>query len=505
MQVFGRSGQELIPLLADGAKGIDALRAEAKRLGLTISDETARKAAKLTDAIGKLKLQAKVAAINIGAALAPSLIKVFNLLTKAGKAAIDFTKKYGKVIAITAAVAGGVLALGGALTTLGVGVGLLGFALAGIVSGLAVVASALASIAVPATIAIALVGGLGVALFKFTNVFHDTAGFIKRELGVLVNVAKQTINGIRDAVAGADILLAVRILWVNLQIAFLQGTQGLREKWIDFKTGFLKASEEAGAGAVGVFNNLFAALQNISIRIVGAFGLAWVNLLAGAEKVFNEIVHLAKREAVAIRVAFDPRFSRADGQAAKDQLALDYNTAQRIAGDTRQSRVAALDQAQAALLNHIEDERVAREDAISQALASELAAIQTAADADKARIQGRIDALRAERQELEQQAAGARLVAQAIERARDLLRGGNGPGFGPEIDGLGDGIAAQVQAASIAARGVTSSFSIRSLDSGGGNGLNANVKGIAAEVKQIGRDMKDVAIAARGSSGLAIV
>mgnify|MGYP000179829139 CR=1 FL=1 len=73
MDVFGKSGQKLIPLLSAGAKGIDELRAEANRLGLTVGTDQAQSAADLQDAWNRLLKTLKAAAFAIGGALAPDL------------------------------------------------------------------------------------------------------------------------------------------------------------------------------------------------------------------------------------------------------------------------------------------------------------------------------------------------------------------------------------------------------------------------------------------------
>jgi hypothetical protein len=54
-QVFGRSGTELIPTLNMGREGIAALSDEARKMGLVISTDTARKADQFNDAISLLR------------------------------------------------------------------------------------------------------------------------------------------------------------------------------------------------------------------------------------------------------------------------------------------------------------------------------------------------------------------------------------------------------------------------------------------------------------------
>jgi hypothetical protein len=54
VQLFGRSGAELIPFLNQGREGIGALTAEADRLGITISSTTANAAGEFNDTLDRL-------------------------------------------------------------------------------------------------------------------------------------------------------------------------------------------------------------------------------------------------------------------------------------------------------------------------------------------------------------------------------------------------------------------------------------------------------------------
>lgn len=71
--VFKRSGQELLPLFAEGEAGMRALREEAVSLGISMSQEQADAAAKLGDSWNSLKKSMQGVAIQIGGVLVPIL------------------------------------------------------------------------------------------------------------------------------------------------------------------------------------------------------------------------------------------------------------------------------------------------------------------------------------------------------------------------------------------------------------------------------------------------
>lgn len=75
-EIFGKSGERLIPLLNRGAAGISNAADEAKRLGAVYSGETAAAAAALNDNFAKLRLSAEGAAVQ---GLAPIISRLREL------------------------------------------------------------------------------------------------------------------------------------------------------------------------------------------------------------------------------------------------------------------------------------------------------------------------------------------------------------------------------------------------------------------------------------------
>lgn len=82
MGVFGKSAAEILPLLNEGATGIEAFQKEAERLGLVMSDDMASSAAQAADAMDTLLLAADATAIRFGAALAPAVTAVAKIISE---------------------------------------------------------------------------------------------------------------------------------------------------------------------------------------------------------------------------------------------------------------------------------------------------------------------------------------------------------------------------------------------------------------------------------------
>jgi hypothetical protein len=78
---FGKAGMDMIPLLNQGREGIAALDEEARRLGITVSDEAANSAQELNDALTTLKSAVEGLTNKFATGLAPAIKMVAKGLT----------------------------------------------------------------------------------------------------------------------------------------------------------------------------------------------------------------------------------------------------------------------------------------------------------------------------------------------------------------------------------------------------------------------------------------
>ncbi|WAC45575.1 hypothetical protein OU997_05230 [Pseudomonas sp. SL4(2022)] len=85
MELFGRSGAKLIPLLNGGSAGLEELRKEAEALGVVISTETAAQAEVFNDNISRLGEASAGAGNQIAAEMLPALVDVSDLLVDLNK------------------------------------------------------------------------------------------------------------------------------------------------------------------------------------------------------------------------------------------------------------------------------------------------------------------------------------------------------------------------------------------------------------------------------------
>ena len=76
MDIFGRSGVKLLPMLQSGAAGMDEMRKEAERLGLVMSEETVRGAEELNDRMTTMTTIARVQLTTAFVAVGQQILKL---------------------------------------------------------------------------------------------------------------------------------------------------------------------------------------------------------------------------------------------------------------------------------------------------------------------------------------------------------------------------------------------------------------------------------------------
>lgn len=382
MDVFGKSGQKLIPLLSAGAKGIDELRAEANRLGLTVGTDQAQSAADLQDAWNRLLKTLKAAAFAIGGALAPDLTALLGTITRFVVGVVNWVKENKAVIVTVAKVIAAVVGVGVALIAAGGAISFVGAAIGGLVSlimGAVAVFKILAAVVAAIISPIGLVTAAVVALAGYLNYTSDVGSQALSWLSEQFNGLKETAlaawQGISDALAAGDIGLAARILWLTLKMEFQKGVLWLEEKWIDFKHFFIDTFYRAVYGLARRLNDAWAGIQVAWLETVSFLGTAWTNFIGVLQKGWNRFSGFFQKVWARIKSMFGgtnaaEEIARINEEiAAGDQAISDQQAASEAA---RKQKRAEIESARQGMLQGIDEAqqagRSARADARMQAM-----------------------------------------------------------------------------------------------------------------------------------------
>lgn len=119
MELMGKSGTRLLPLMLNGAAGIQQLREEARALGLSFDKTAADNATAFGDAWDRVKSALGGVAFTIGSALAPGFANILEIIKQAIVSVSNWTRENAGLLQsftdITSVLAGGHFALVGML------------------------------------------------------------------------------------------------------------------------------------------------------------------------------------------------------------------------------------------------------------------------------------------------------------------------------------------------------------------------------------------------------
>ncbi len=355
MELLGKSGTRLLPLLKDGAAGIEALQQQARDLGLTISTQSAKDAALLTDTLNILWRTLKQAAFTIGAAVAPTLIDLANRATRVVVVVTNWLTQNKALIVTVLKVAAAVTAVGVALIAAGTlisGIGAVFGWLASVVTGIGAafgaIGTALAAMLSPIGLVITAAVALGSALLVVSGTGSDALTWLGEQFGRLRDTVYKVMGGIADALAAGDITLAAQILWLSLKLAWQQGVAALNKAWLEAKRFFLSTAYGMWYGALAAAEIVFHALEVAWIETTAFLSKTWTSFTSGFQQAWNSAINWTTKRLLELWGLFDET--------------LDVEAAKQMADDDLSSLNAEIDRQRDAALQAREAQRQAERD-----------------------------------------------------------------------------------------------------------------------------------------------
>lgn len=272
-KLFGGAGTKLLPLLTSGAAGLDAMTQKAAELGLVMSDQDADAAAALTDAMDVLKRQFGALANVVGAAISGPLTGLLTSISGIAATVIKLVDNNRGLVAMVAAIAAGVLALGTAL----VGTGLAASALAAGLAGLAALAGALVS---PVGLVVLAVAGLAAQFFMATRAGGVLVDYLKSAFSGLFGQVATVVKAIGKALASGNWEAAATVAMSAVKVVFYEALAYVANLWNMVK-----------GAAADTWADLKGGVELMAISIKHYFSNAWDYVLAAfytVQKALNQ-------------------------------------------------------------------------------------------------------------------------------------------------------------------------------------------------------------------------
>lgn len=361
MEVFGKTGTSLLPLMQDGAKGIAALRQQARDLGLVISTEDAKAAETFGDTLDDLWKVIKSGVFAIGAALAPLLQDLATSAIRIAKVTADWIRENKALIVTVFKIAAGVAAGGAALVVLGTlisGVGAAFGVAASVITGvgtvLGVVGTVIGALLSPIGLVTAAVVGLGAYLLYVSGAGSQALGWLADTFQSLKDDALAAWKGIGDALAAGDLALAAKILWLTLRMEWQKGVAFLQEHWIAFKEFFLSLASDAFYGAVAFLIDAWAGLQVAWVETTAFLADAWTVFTSSLTKGWSTAQNFISKGVLRLMKLFD---SELDVEAASQILDEDFQRQTAATDRQAQQTIGERDRRRQEQRTQIETER----------------------------------------------------------------------------------------------------------------------------------------------------
>lgn len=265
VELFGKSGADLIPMLNDGKAGLKAFYAEAERLGLALSNEMIAKGDAFSDQLENIGEQVKGVKLQLGAALIPALSAAAEKIAEVIDKVTRWIQENPELVAT----------IGNIAMTTGKWIAILGTA-----------AIAIGSVAFiilqfrKAFRAMSDAVTIGISIFKnikntFLVVDKAMKGYTKTQK--LATVATKLFN---KALKANPILTIISLI-----IALGAVVYSVIKNWDKIAAWFKKLWD----AIVGIFKAAWEAIKKVWSTVTGWFSNLWGGIKAGAGKAWEGI------------------------------------------------------------------------------------------------------------------------------------------------------------------------------------------------------------------------
>lgn len=405
MELFGKSGTSLLPMMQDGAKGIQELRDQARDLGLVISTEDAKAAEIFGDRLSDLWKVIKSGVFAIGAALAPLLIDLTKQAIRIAKTIADWIRENKALVVtvfkIAAAVAAGgaaIFALGALISGVGAAFGVAATIITGIGTVLATMGTIVAALLSPIGLVSAAVIGLGAYLLYVSGAGSEALAWLA-----------DTFQSLKDeALAAGDLALAAKILWLTLRMEWQKGVAFLEEHWIRFKEFFVSLAADAFYGVVSLMVDAWAGMQVAWVETTAFMSDAWTIFTSSLTKGWSTAQNFISKGVLQLMKLFD---SELDVEGASQILDGELQKRNASVDQQMQQQIGASDQQRTQKRSQIETDRQGAQTEVTRMADEERQAREQQNTSD---IAASADALTQARQEWEA------AIAEAAQKRKDV-------------------------------------------------------------------------------------
>lgn len=267
MELFGKSAQELNPLIETGSAGIAAYAQEAHDMGAVLDEEALTSLGEMDDSFQRVEQATTALKNSIGVALAPVITQISEGIANLSQWFQSLDSETQQTIVIIAGLAAAIIPAIAAVTQIITTVQ----ALSGVFSTLSMGPAALVVAAIAAIIAI------GVALYNHWDEIKEWASGLWEGI-------KETFNNIKEGIANAwnSVKEKATEVWNNI-------TTFLSEKWTAIKTAVSETWNNIKEKTSETWNNVKTKLSDTWNGIKEKASETWGNMKKAVSDSWNNM------------------------------------------------------------------------------------------------------------------------------------------------------------------------------------------------------------------------
>ena len=250
LEIFGKAGQRLIPLLNGGEAAIKKYVDQANKAGLVINQQDATAAAELADSLNLARRAFRGLQLKIGASLAKQFTLVIDKIGEYIVIAQKFVDNNRGLIKSILQFGGILAGVGVALSALGISAIATGIAIGSLTTIVTAVTSALilaktaaiaffTSFAAPLTGVAILIGVIVNRIVDLKSLFKEVGTAVTNDFGKAIETAKGSFDALKQAVLAGDLKLAFKILTTSIELFFRQSFKSILGYWDGLVSDFL--------------------------------------------------------------------------------------------------------------------------------------------------------------------------------------------------------------------------------------------------------------------------
>lgn len=278
MELFGKSGAQLIPLLNSGKTGLQQMADEANKFGIVIDEKTSKSAESFNDNLTRIQAALGGLAVQLTAAVAPSMAAasewVIEMVKSFRELSPEIQSIIGWIAGLTATLAPVIVGLGFFFSSMGT----LLTPIRLLIPALGLVAAAVGALLSPIGLTVAAIGLLAAGIYAMLPTMEEWRKFWA-DVGIIIDYVGQRISEfISGAIEGlktafTDLWTSATEVWEGIKTSIGGAIDWIIARWDEF-VGKLQAAIQVARDVGTAISEVLTMGQGTAAGVALGDGLA---------------------------------------------------------------------------------------------------------------------------------------------------------------------------------------------------------------------------------------